>query len=913
LKDLGLDKSIVRALGKLGISEFTEPQLRAIPLIMQGKNVLLVAPTGLGKTEAAILPLLHKLIMEKPKPISLLYITPLKSLNRDMLRRMTFFAEELHIRVAVRHGDTSPQERAALSRNPPDILITTPETFQILFTGTKLRQQLRQVRWVIVDEVHELADDERGGQLAIGLERLAALAGRHFQRIGLSATVGTPQEAARFLAGTKNGIEVVQVAVAKDLAINVEYPEVTPADRKLTDQIHVQPGMAAAMRRCMELVDRHRSTLFFVNTRDTAEFLSSRMRAAFPESSIGVHHGSLARDVRIQMEDEFKSEKLKTLICTSSLELGIDVGSADFTLQFNSPRQVTRLVQRVGRSGHGVGKTSKGTVIATSEDDIAEAMVIARKALSGELEPLRVRRNNMSVLANQLVSMTMTQPSMTLDEAFELVRGAYQYRDLKRVDFEALANQLAELRVLWCRDGRIGRSRGSMTYFYENISMIPDVRTYRVTDIPSRNEIGTLDEWFVAEYAKEGSTFVMKGSAWRFVEFKEDRILVEPVKDIGEVPSWIGEEIPVPLDVAMEVGRLRRERHLADYPVNEDAGRTLVKHLDEQGELPTPSDRLVTIESLKDTIVVNACFGTKVNETLAQLFTALLSARFGQSVGVRTDPYRIILQVPRAVQPDLIKTILMPDDPSAIEPLLRVALRNSPYLRWSFVHVAKKFGALRRDVDWEAVNIQRLLKVFDRTPLLDEVFAKVFWERLDIEATAVVLERIKKGDIRIEFSKLSPIGKAGLGPYMMLIAPAKADHATLMALKHRLEESFMVMVCLKCKSSRRTRVGGLKEKVRCPQCDGMMIAALRPYERELAERVRRREGKLSEGEYRKLRTIASLVAANGRKAVIALAARGVGPETAARILRGLHDTEEDFLRSVLAAEVNYARTKRFWD
>ena len=910
---MGLDKSIVRALEKLGIDEFTEPQLRAIPLIMQDKSVLLVAPTGLGKTEAAILPLLHKLIMEKPKPISLLYITPLRSLNRDMLRRLKFFAEELQIRVAVRHGDTSPQERAALSRNPPDILITTPETFQILFTGTKLRQQLRQVKWVIVDEVHELADDERGGQLAIGLERLAALTGRRFQRIGLSATVGTPEEAAKFLAGADGSIEVVQVSVAKDLEINVEYPASAPADRHLTDSIHVQPGMAAAMRRCMELVDDHRSTLFFVNTRDTAEFLSSRMRIAFPEASIGVHHGSLARDVRIQMEDEFKSEKLKALVCTSSLELGIDIGSADFTLQFNSPRQVTRLVQRVGRSGHGVGKTSKGTVIATSEDDVAEAMVIARKALSEELEPLRLRRGNMSVLANQLVSMAMTQSSMTIDEAFELVRGAYQYKDLKRVDFEALANQLAELRVLWCRDGRIGRSRGSMAYFFENISMIPDVRTYRVTDIPSRNEIGTLDEWFVAEYAKEGSTFVMKGSAWRFVEFKEDRILVEPVKDIGEVPSWIGEEIPVPFDVAMEVGRLRRERRLVDYPVDEHGGRILIKHLDDQGELPMPSDRMVTIESFKDTIVVNACFGTRVNETLAQLFTALLSARFGQSVGVKTDPYRIILQVPRAVRPELIKTIMTPEDPSAIEPLLRAALRNSPYLRWSFVHVAKKFGALRRNVDWEAVNIQRLLKVFDHTPLLEEVFAKVFWERLDIDGTAAVLERIKNGEIQVEFGKLSPIGKVGLGPSMMLIAPATADHATLMALKHRLEESLVLMVCLKCKSTWRTRVGGLKDSVRCPQCDGVMVAALRPYEREIAERFRARGGKLSDAEHRRLRTVASLVSVNGKRAAMALAARGVGPETAARILRGLHDTEDDFLRSVLAAEVNYARTKRFWD
>ena len=271
------------------------------------------------------------------------------------------------------------------------------------------------------------------------------------------------------------------------------------------------------------------------------------------------------------------------------------------------------------------------------------------------------------------------------------------------------------------------------------------------------------------------------------------------------------------------------------------------------------------------------------------------------------------MHVPRVVQPELVKTILMPDDPSALEPLLRAALKNSAYLKWSFVHVAKKFGALRRDVDWEAVNIQRLLRIFERTPLLEDVFAKVFWERLDIEATTAILKKIKDGEIGIEFSKISAIGRAGLGPGMMLVTPSKADHATLMALKQRLDDSPMLMLCMNCKGSWKTRVGALRERVRCPSCDGIMVAALRPYDRELTERARGRGRNPTSEEERRLRTVASLVSTHGRKAVMALAARGVGPETAARILRGLHDTEEDFLRSVLAAEVNYARTKRFWD
>jgi len=245
--------------------------------------------------------------------------------------------------------------------------------------------------------------------------------------------------------------------------------------------------------------------------------------------------------------------------------------------------------------------------------------------------------------------------------------------------------------------------------------------------------------------------------------------------------------------------------------------------------------------------------------------------------------------------------------------VLRVILKNSPYLRWSFVHVAKKFGALRRDVDWEAVNLQRLLKIFDQTPLLDEVFAKVFWERMDLENTKKVLEMIKQGEIQVIITKLSPIGKTGLGPGRMLIPPARADHATLMALKRRLEDSMIYPVCVRCKTSWRSRVGGLDEKPRCPKCGGKMIALIRQYERETLSQMKNQKKELPESEMKKLLKIASLVAAHGKKAVLALAGRGIGPDTAARILRGLHDTEDDFLRDILAAEVNYARTKRFWD
>src|SRR3989441_89068 len=828
MESLGLDPPILDAVRALGIDEFTEPQVRAIPRILAGANVLLVAPTGIGKTEAAFLPILQHLLREKPAPTSALYITPLRALNRAMLRRMTFFAERLGVRVAVRHGDTTPQERAAMTRHPPDVLITTPETFQILFTGRRLREHLKSVQWVVIDEIHELASDERGAQLAVGLERLRDLTGREFQRIGLSATVGTPDEVGAFLAGVGRPVEVIRV--------------------------------------------------------------------------------------RMPMEDDFKAGRLRALVCTSSLELGIDVGGADFVLQYNSPREVSRLVQRIGRSGHGVGEVSDGVILATHEDDVAEACAITRRALSEEIEDLVVRQDNRSVLANQLIAIAVSERFASLDEAYETVRRSWPFRSLKRADFDEVVKQLSDLRVLWSRDGRLGRSSNSLPYFFENISMIPDVKTYRVVDMSSRRAIGTLDEWFVAENAKLGESFIMRGTAWRFVDFKEDHILVEPVREIGDVPSWVGEDIPVPFDVAQEVGRIRRERDLSAYPVNEHGTSTFLGYLGSVGEAPLATDNRITIESARDVLIVNACFGSRVNETLAQLISSLISARFGQSVGVQTDPYRIVLEVPRSVNPQQVVEILRPEDPDALEPLLRVILKNSAFLRWAFVYVAKKFGALRRDVDWESVSIPRLLKTFENTPLFEEVLDKVFWERMDIPRTVEVLRRIQSGQIEIVVTRMTPIGRAGLEGGRLLVTPSRADHATLMAVKARLEKETVTFLCLNCKMSWRDVVRDLPAKIRCPKCEGLMVAVIAPYEKDkIAKLHLQGTDKESRSNAKRLFTNASLVIAHGRKAVLALMARGVGEDTAARMLRGYHENDLDFLRDVLAAEITYARTKRFWD
>ncbi len=908
-----LSKAIQNALDKKGWGELTEPQKKAIPVVLSGKNLLLIAPTGMGKTEAVMLPLFQKLLEGKPERISLLYITPLRALNRDMLSRMLWFGNELGVKVAVRHGDTPQKERTFLSKSPPDMLITTPETFQIMFTGKHLRRHLSNVKWVVIDEVHELAQDERGAQLAVGLERLCILAEREVQRIGLSATVGSPKEIARFLGGVGRKVEITRTKLPKDIKIKVESPVPRDDDETTAMALGTDPKQAACLRRGKELVEGHRSTLFFVNTRDTAEILATRYHLSDRNFPVGVHHGSLSKGVRVQMEEDFKNEKLKALICTSSLELGIDVGSADFTIQYNSPRQVTRLVQRVGRAGHAVGEVSKGTIIAISNDDILESCAIARKALSEEIEAFKIRENPLSVLANQILAIAVAQRGNNLKNCYSLIKRAYPFRNLDWESFQRVAELLRDERVIWVDGQEYGRKKASFSYFYDNISMIPDERTFKVVDITTRNVIGTLDEGFTANYVQPHARLIIRGRPWEVVEFEED-VLVSPSELMGAVPDWVGEEIPVPFEVAQEVGKIRRYADLTEYPVDKGAKKMFSEAIKRQKEhFPVPTDRLITIEQGKRLFVVNACLGSRINETLGMLLSTLLAARVGESVGLRTDPYRIILDLPLNLDPNLVKKILLETDPEGVCDIIRMALKNSSYLRWGLIHVAKKFCALEKKADYKKISIRRLMSAFMDTPLYEETVEKTIWERMDIQKTKETLKRIQDGAIELQITGISPIGLEGVEAYMRLVSPQKPDRVVLMTLKSRLEDERIKLLCLRCKRTATRRIAKLPEKISCPSCGAKLVAAVPKYE-NFSPLLRKKKPKDSEVKIiKRLYTNANLILGHGKKAILTMRARGVGPRTAARILAMHYETEEEFLRRILSAEITYARTRRFWD
>ncbi len=917
----GLPPEVQAWLADNGFVEPSAPQSLAYAPVVGGAHALLIAPTGMGKTEAALLPIVERLLKGPAYSAGfrLLYITPLRALNRDMLRRMTSLGERTGLRVGVRHGDTTPYERARQSRDPPAILITTPETLQLLFTGRNLRSHLRAVEAVVVDEIHELAEDERGAQLAVALERLVELCGREFQRVGLSATVGAPEEVAHFLAGNGRPVETLRVDLPKAIEVRVSAPPPPPPDDPATaawcERLRVPPPVVAALMECIRVIKGHHQVLLFVNTRDTAELLATRLSLIDPELRLGIHHGSLARDVRIEMENEFKAGRLRALVCTSSLELGIDIGTVDFVVQYNSPREVARLLQRVGRGSHRIAATSRGLILTSNFDDVAESAVLAALSGKGAIERKLVRECPLGVLANQLIAMANSEVRVEADRAFATVRRAYPFRSLPRAAFDATVALIADLGAVRSAGSSFSKRGGTPVYFFENISMIPDSRTYAVIDIVSRKFIGTLDEAFVATFDEENSKFIVKGRSWRVAEVGEDSVLVEPSDDLGAVPSWIGEDIPVPFAVAQGVGERRRAGFLDGPEVDPDAKLAFSAMVAAQraGGFAVPDERTVVIERAERTIILNACFGSRVNETIGRALTGLLTQRLGATVGLFTDPYRIVLTLPRALRERDIEAALRTLSPAGLEEFMRLVLRSSALLKWNLLHSAKKFAALRKGADHRFVSAKALLERFASTPLVDDAIDRALHDRLDVVRTAHVLQGLHDGSISVVHQALSPIGAAGGERMRELVAPQRPDAAILAALRRRLEDSRVALVCLACRKLRTVTVRDARPEAGCPHCSGRMLGVLHPRERDSASLLARKaRSPQEEKRKRQLGTTASLVAAHGRRALLALAARGVGPDSAGRILTRQQESEEDLLKDILAAEVLYARTRRFW-
>jgi ATP-dependent Lhr-like helicase len=929
-----LGGAVRSALSERGFTTPTEPQRRAIPVLATDSHGLIVAPTGTGKTETAMLPVFDAIEGTDRHGISALYITPLRALNRDMRDRLDWWGDELDVDVDVRHGDTTQYQRTKQADDPPDVLVTTPETLQAMLTGSKLRRALADMDHVIVDEVHELAGSKRGAQLTIGLERLRELSGS-FQRIGLSATVGDPGDVGRFLTGNR-GCEIIEIDAGSSFDVRVLTPEVTPEDEKLSGQLLTDADVASHVRAIRDIVDEHDSTLIFVNTRQTAEALGSRFKEL--DANIGIHHGSLSKDTRIEVEDGFKAGTIDALLCTSSMELGIDVGRIDHVVQYSSPRQVSRLLQRIGRAGHRSDVVSSGTIVTTRPDETFESLAIAKRAIEGSVEPANIHEGSLDTVANQIAGLLMDFGDIGAMYAYEIVTRAYPFRDLSRDAFRDVVRELSGNRIIWLEEDadRLEKSGGTWQYFYENLSMIPDEATYAVEDVASGRQIGTLDERFVVNFADPGEVFIQRGEMWRIVEINEEdeEVTVTPIEDpAGEVPSWTGQEIPVPYEVAQDVGSLRAavRQEFDDGAERENVARWVCERYPTDGytasealeqiephEVAMPDADRIVVESYGREVVVNACFGHKINETLGRVISALIGQQTGSSVGLETDPYRIAFEVPRGISAADIVEVMETTEPKHVEGVIELSLKHSDALKFKLAQVATKFGALKR---WRgsgstSFGRSRLLDALSDTPVYDEAVREVLHEDLAVPEASDVLQQVQSGGVDVAVvGERTPIGTGGRSSSRELLAPENADASVVQTVKDRIQDDEVLFFCLHCTDWERTQqVKRVPDQPECPNCGSTQIAALNPWADEVVSAVKANEKdeeqeKMTERAYR----AASLVQSHGKQAVIALAARGVGPHNAARIISKLRENEEDFYRDILTQERQYARTKSFWD
>lgn len=945
-----LAKPLVDAAREKGFEKPTEAQAKAIPPILEGKNVLLISPTASGKTEAAMLPILTRLMAdpEKAPGVKVLYITPLRALNRDLLDRLQWWGNKIDLKVAVRHGDTEVRERSFQAKSPPDMLITTPETLQAILPGRVMRRHLRAIRFLVIDEVHELAEDKRGSQLSLGIERLRWVAQRDFQLVGLSATIGSPEKIGKFLVGSNRDVEVVHVPVARKMRLEILFPEAKGPDFQLAGRIFTHPEVAARLRVMREMIKNHKSVILFTNTRSNAEVLASRFKVWDVDFPVSIHHGSLSKPARITAERALKSGEIRGLVATSSLELGIDVGRIDYVIQYMSPHQVTRLIQRVGRSGHSVGQMADGVIITLDSDDTLEALVIARRALEENLEEVTVPEKPLDALSHQIAGLLIQNRKWYYNEIVELAGKAYPYRNVSEKDVEAVVGYMHARfpRLAWVSQQdkvvmRPQRVKDLYRYYFNRLSMIPDQKQYLVIDQEGDSAIGVLDEAFVAEYGQPGTKFIVRGTPWMMVSIRGDKIMVKAISDpTGAIPSWVGEEIPVPYEIAAEVGKVRRlseelykqgknlaeiSRQLSqEYPAEPS---TIAKALTEtvgqcEEGIPVPSDRLLTIEEWDDFIIVNSHLGTLVNRTLARLVGHLLSDESGGSVGIQQDPYRFVFQTVGASDAeDVLNTLRRLGSVNLDETAIAASKRTGLFKR-RLVHVARRFGAISKWTDLSSMTLRQLAKSFEDTVIMDEAVRETFEKDLDVPHTKQVLEAINKGDVELKIVKaqgeVTPIARIGLERISRrtdLIPTEKMNLILVESTKARILNEVKTLVCTSCWNYvEMKRVKDMQKILKCPECGANSLGVLGIPDEDVKKVLSKKGLRLSEREKEILaraEETSKLVSKHGTLAVYTLSGRRIPAEAAEDILRKYSKPTPQFFEALIEAEKE-ALKDRFW-
>ena len=780
------------------------------PAIASGKHTLIQAPTGSGKTLAAFLYGIDKLNSEPGQGLRLIYVSPLKALNYDIERNLRgpLAGLQSELRIGVRTGDTPQKERAEMLRNPPDILITTPESLYLLLTS-RARENLEGVQTLILDEVHAVAGTKRGAHLALSVERLERLVDQPFQRIGLSATQRPMEEIGRFVSGARD-IQLVDAGVSKELDLEIvvpvedmREPGAAPEGGAEGSSSSIWPSIYPKI---LELVEAHRSTIVFVNNRRLAERLALRLNELAEREVARAHHGSLAREQRVEIEELLKAGEIPCLVATSSLELGIDMGAVDLVIQVESPKSVARGLQRVGRAGHDLGAVSKGRIFPKFRADLLESAVVVKRMLEGGIEETVIPRNPLDVLAQQVVAITADE-EISVDELHELVRRAYPFAELSRAQLENVLDMLAgrypsdefaELRprIIWDRTAGVIRGRsGVRRLAVTNAGTIPDRGLFGVHLIDGGGRVGELDEEMVYE-ARAGQTFLLGASTWRIEEITRDRVLVSPAPGVpGAVPFWKGEGVGRPYELGEAIGKTSRElvalspdvaraRLMSEHRLDERAANNLLTFLNEQAAATgaIPSERTVVVERFRDEIgdwrlCILTPFGARIHAPWALALAARLRESRGLEVQSIWSDDGIALHLPDADAPPPIEDIMI--SPEDIEELVVQEVGQSALFGARFrENAARALLIPRRRPDqrtplWQQrLKAQGLLQVARRYgsfPIILETYRECLQDVFDLPALKRLLHGLRTREldlVDVETASASPYSASLLFDYI---------------------------------------------------------------------------------------------------------------------------------------------------
>ncbi len=819
-ESLGVLNVFIRRWFESRYSELTPPQRYSLKPISEGKNVLITAPTGSGKTFSAFTSILSDLMNMSlrgrlEEKIYCIYVSPLRALNNDIHKNLNAPLEEIFsdisipirkITVGIRTGDSTVKERQQMLRHPPNILVTTPESLAIIINSDKFAGNLMNLKYVIIDELHELANNKRGVHLSLSIERLAALIGHDFVRIGLGATLSPLDDAARFLVGYENENERDCSIIDATWDKRLDFTSMCP----VKDIINAPDSQieSSIYRMIDKIIKENRTTLVFTNTRSGTERVVYNLTKRFKYGEdIAAHHGSLSREVRLGVEDLLKKGQLRCAVSSTSLELGIDIGTIDNVMQIGSPKSVARAVQRIGRSGHGFNDVARGEVIVTNRDDLIECSVMLDAARKRHLDTFTTPMNALDVLSQHVVGMSQNK-GWDVDEAYNVVRRSYAYHNLPKEDFLAVLRYLSGMyvglesrrvygKILY--DEKTGKISGRGTYakliYYLNLGTIPDEVSIDVM-APGNKWVGSIQEEFLSRL-KPGDVFVLGGKPYRFEYSKVMKCYVaDAIGQVPTIPPWVSEQLPLTYELAMEIGKFRegfakevkkeldtRKRSvyrstfarkdwsksmLGEMPMDNNARNSAFNYFAEQLLYAdfVPNHNAILIEKTHDDeggrnlVIFHALYGRRINDALSRVFAIMIADKYGVDIGVRISDNGFVIATEEGfeLRDRDIEKLMESLRGVNTEELLKSNIRRTEMMKRRFRYCAARSFMILRNYKGHKISVRRqqvsaqfLLKSVEEMdpdfPILKETYREILEDVMDLARANSIISKMLGNEI----------------------------------------------------------------------------------------------------------------------------------------------------------------------